>query len=76
VKRHPTYKPPPCGLTAVDDAVSAWPDFFGWKCAHCGGPLRLSDNAAHLIAHGTPDPVPMESGTFLHDLRSDFYWEA
>lgn len=71
-----TYAPPPCGHLGVtaDNAISAWPAFFGWKCRDCGGPLYLSSSAAYAISQGKNDPYATEPVGFLHDTRSDFYW--
>ena len=69
-----TYKPPACGLDAVTETVPGR-TFFGWRCAECDGPLRLTDYAAHLLT-GHPDETGKPGdAVFVHDLKSDFYWE-
>jgi len=68
------YKPPACGNDPVTRTVPGR-TFFGWRCADCDGPLRLTDYAVHLIT-GHPDPTAKPGdGIFVHDLKSDFYWE-
>lgn len=70
-----TYKPPPCGQHDVTRTVPAR-DFWGWRCADCDGPLRLTDYAAHLMT-GHPDETARPGDPlFVHDLKSDFYWEG
>lgn len=69
------YRPPVCGNHVVTRTVTAR-DFFGWRCADCNGPLRLTDYASSLLT-GHPDPTARPSdGIFVHDLKSDFYWET
>ncbi len=68
------YKPPACGNHAVIRTVPGR-TFWGWRCADCDGPLRLTDRAASLMT-GHPDPAARPGDPLLvHDMKSDFYWE-
>ena len=68
-----TYKPPACGNVGVTNTRLAT-TFFGWECADCGGPLRLTDRAASLLT-GHPDPTTGPGDPlFVHDVKSQFYW--